>query len=34
MATSEEDAIEKVKSGKAKGPYNQDLPRTCKKILS
>ena len=32
MATSEEDAIEKVKSGKAKGPYDQDLPRLARKF--
>jgi hypothetical protein len=32
MATSEEDAIEKVKSGEAKGPYDQDLPRLARKF--
>ena len=32
MATSEEDAIEKVKSGKATGPYGQTLPRLARKF--
>ena len=32
MATSEEDAIEKVQSGKAKGPYDQTLPRLARKF--
>jgi len=30
MATSEEDAIEKVKSGEVKGPYGQELPRIAR----
>lgn len=29
-ATSTEDAIEKVQSGKVKGPHNQDLPRLAR----
>ena len=29
-ATSPEDAIEKVQSGKAKGPYDQSLPRLAR----
>ncbi len=32
MATSEEDAIQKVKSGEAKGPYGQSLPRLARKF--
>ena len=32
MATSEEDAIEKVKSGEATGPYGQTLPRLARKF--
>ena len=32
MATSEEDAIEKVQSGKATGPYGQTLPRLARKF--
>ena len=32
MATSEEDAIAKVKSGEAKGPYDQTLPRLARKF--
>lgn len=32
MATSEEDAIERVKSGQAKGPYGQELPRLARKF--
>lgn len=34
MATSPEDAIDKVKSGKAKGPYDQTLPRTAKNFTA
>lgn len=30
MATSPEDAIEKVESGEAKGPYGQSLPRSAR----
>jgi hypothetical protein len=32
MATSEEDAIAKVKSGEVKGPYGQTLPRIARKF--
>jgi hypothetical protein len=32
MATSEEDAIAKVKSGEVKGPYGQELPRIARKF--
>jgi hypothetical protein len=32
MATSEEDAITKVKSGEVKGPYGQELPRIARKF--
>ena len=32
MATSEEDAIEKVQSGKVTGPYGQTLPRLARKF--
>lgn len=32
MATSEEDAIQKVKSGEVKGPYGQSLPRLARKF--
>lgn len=32
MATSEEDAIERVKSGQVKGPYGQELPRLARKF--
>jgi len=34
MATSPEDAIKKVKSGKAKGPYDQTLPRGAKNFTA
>ena len=32
MATSEEDAINKVQSGEATGPYGQTLPRLARKF--
>jgi hypothetical protein len=31
-ATSPEDAIERVKSGRVKGPYGQTLPRIARKF--
>jgi hypothetical protein len=32
MATSEEDAINKVQNGEVKGPYGQSLPRLARKF--
>lgn len=34
MATSTEDAIDKVKSGKAKGPHGESLPRTARNFTA
>lgn len=34
MATSPEDAIEKVKSGKVKGPHGENLPRIARNFTA